>query len=78
MRAEIAKNYTTHLTVAGVQSNENYTVSRATCAVGHFSAKTILAEKTALHIAAQKVGQTLVAVHVEKHKLPGNRQKAMK
>ena len=74
MRAEKAKNYTTHLAVARVQSNENYIVSR----VAHLSPKTIVAEKTALHIAAQMVDQTVVPVHVEKHKLPGDREKAMK
>ena len=78
MRAQIAKSYTTHLADARVQSNENYIMSRATCAVGHLSPKTIVAEKTALHIAAQMVDQTVVAVHVEKHKLPGNREKTMK
>ena len=78
MRAETAKNYTTHLADARVQSNENYIVSRATCAVGHLSPKTIVAEKTALHIAAQMVDQTVVAVHVEKHELTENREKTMK
>ena len=53
-------------------------MSRATCAVGHLSPKTIVAEKKALHIAAQMVDQTVVAVHVEKHKLPGNQEKTVR